>query len=230
MAGTEARAKGRPRGRTKSETRARIVESALRCFGRYGYDGATNKMIADGAGLTTGALYRHFPTKRDLYVTLAHDIRQRNLDRLTAAVNGSASLREAVLRASQVARTLHAENPLMAAFVATVPLEAGRHPELAEVRDQRTFPIVDTFEELATASAPPGEAPADSGSRYTEALSALISGAAYFAAHSRSPEDFTELMRKLETAVEHTGSRLRRSGAAVPGLDTGGTVADAASG
>jgi AcrR family transcriptional regulator len=54
---------------THHESRkAAIVEAALDCFARHGYDGATNKLIAEAAGMRSAALiYHYFPSKEDLF-------------------------------------------------------------------------------------------------------------------------------------------------------------------
>lgn len=63
---------------TNHEARkAAIVEAALDCFTRYGYDGATNKLIAEAAGMkSAGIIYHYFPSKEDLF--------QACLERVTA--------------------------------------------------------------------------------------------------------------------------------------------------
>jgi AcrR family transcriptional regulator len=48
-----------------------ILASAHRCFARQGFHGATMEEIADGAGLSVGALYRYFKNKEALIEALA---------------------------------------------------------------------------------------------------------------------------------------------------------------
>ena len=50
-----------------AERRAALVDAALRVFGEGSYDGATTAEIARAAGVSEPILYRHFPSKRDLY-------------------------------------------------------------------------------------------------------------------------------------------------------------------
>lgn len=52
------------------ERRALIVEAAGRLFGERGYEGTRLDDIASAAGVTKPILYRHFDSKRDLYVAL----------------------------------------------------------------------------------------------------------------------------------------------------------------
>jgi TetR/AcrR family transcriptional regulator len=51
-----------------SERRAAVLECACRVFSRASYHGATTAEIAREAGVTEPVLYRHFPSKRDLYL------------------------------------------------------------------------------------------------------------------------------------------------------------------
>jgi AcrR family transcriptional regulator len=53
-----------------AERRALIVEAAGRLFGERGYDAARLDEIAAAAGVTKPIVYRHFDSKRDLYLAL----------------------------------------------------------------------------------------------------------------------------------------------------------------
>src|ERR671930_505015 len=53
-----------------AERRALIVEAAGRLFGERGYDATRLDEIAAAAGVTKPILYRHFDSKRDLYLSL----------------------------------------------------------------------------------------------------------------------------------------------------------------
>jgi AcrR family transcriptional regulator len=50
-----------------AETRQRIIKTALRVFLRKGYDRASMRQIAAGAGVTKGGIYHHFESKEDLF-------------------------------------------------------------------------------------------------------------------------------------------------------------------
>lgn len=41
----------------------KILDAALACFAEHGYDGTRIKQIAQRAGVSEGALYRHYPSK-----------------------------------------------------------------------------------------------------------------------------------------------------------------------
>jgi AcrR family transcriptional regulator len=64
----------------RAESRARILESALRLFARHGYDRTTIRMITELAGVSPGLLYHYFPGKesllRALFEASMADVRQ----------------------------------------------------------------------------------------------------------------------------------------------------------
>jgi AcrR family transcriptional regulator len=54
---------GRPVGTTAEQTRAVVLAAAAEEFGAHGYTQTSIRRIADRAGLTSAAIYYHFPTK-----------------------------------------------------------------------------------------------------------------------------------------------------------------------
>src|ERR1039458_9227813 len=50
-----------------SDRRLQLIETALDFFSRKGFSGTTTKEIAAAAGVTEAIIFRHFPTKQDLY-------------------------------------------------------------------------------------------------------------------------------------------------------------------
>ena len=51
-----------------AERRQAIVDAALRVFASGSYSGATTAEIARAAGISEPILYRHFASKRELYL------------------------------------------------------------------------------------------------------------------------------------------------------------------
>lgn len=95
-----APASGPPRG----GTRGRLVSAARHLLEEGGYAAASVQAIAERAGVATGALYRHFPSKAELFVEVFRDAAKRDLvamrdaassggfvERLEAAVSTFAS-------------------------------------------------------------------------------------------------------------------------------------------
>jgi AcrR family transcriptional regulator len=52
------------------DRRAAILDAALEVFSRRGYNGASIDEIANAAGISKALIYEHFPSKKDLHVSL----------------------------------------------------------------------------------------------------------------------------------------------------------------
>ena len=78
-----------------NETRERIVAAALTLVAQHGYGGTGIPAIAAEAGLSTGALYRYFPSKAELFDEVFRRASQREIDVCAAAAQnpGSATTR-----------------------------------------------------------------------------------------------------------------------------------------
>jgi AcrR family transcriptional regulator len=76
---------GRRAGVTSEETRADLLTAALQEFEKHGYDGTKVSDIASSAGVTSGAIYNHYPSKAKL---LAAAIRQSGPGVFLAEVRG----------------------------------------------------------------------------------------------------------------------------------------------
>ena len=66
----EDRSQRQPRQARSRRTRRRILEAAVLCFERRGFDRTTTRAIADRAGIAVGTLYAYFPDKRVILLEL----------------------------------------------------------------------------------------------------------------------------------------------------------------
>ena len=55
----------------------KIDEAAVRLFARDGFDAATTKQIALAAGVSEGAIYRHYRSKDELAISLFMGVHRR---------------------------------------------------------------------------------------------------------------------------------------------------------
>ena len=76
-----------------AERRALIIEAAGRLFGERGYEATRLDEIAAAAGVTKPIVYRHFDSKRDLYLALL-DRHRDDLPRFTASMPAEATPEE----------------------------------------------------------------------------------------------------------------------------------------
>ena len=124
---------GRPRDGDSAETRERLLLVARKAFARKGYDSTTNKEIADGAGLTTGAIYHYYASKAELYHAVFEEVQDLVYSSFGQAVEGKVGLIPRFSAVLDSAVELNRHDASIAAFVVGVAAEAQRHPELAEL-------------------------------------------------------------------------------------------------
>ena len=55
------------------ETRARLLDAAMRLFSSYGYNAASVDEICEAAGVSKGAFYHHFASKQAIFLALFED-------------------------------------------------------------------------------------------------------------------------------------------------------------
>jgi AcrR family transcriptional regulator len=77
--------------------RAAILAAALPLFAARGLDGTTTRDLARAAGVTEPVLYRHFPSKDDLFAAVLDAGVARLLEALSRAIDGAADARSRLL-------------------------------------------------------------------------------------------------------------------------------------
>lgn len=108
-----------------------MVAAARAAFADLGYAATTNKVVAEGAGVTTGALYHYFGSKLDLYLAVHDDVERVVADRFGAAVGGAPTFADGLDALLGEARALNLEDPTLARFLGSVRVDARRHADLA---------------------------------------------------------------------------------------------------
>src|SRR6202790_3079697 len=137
------------------DKRARIMRSTRQLIARGGFRAARIAAVASAAGLSTGAIYRYFPSQAQLFIevltaAVAHEIEL--LERITAATDPAAvRLQNAVEAFAR--RALEGRN-LAYAFIAE-PI--GAQVDVARMRSRREFSEV--FQRLMLAGMHSGEFP-----------------------------------------------------------------------
>src|SRR3954449_12235194 len=69
----------------KDAVRRRILDAALACLERNGYQDVTTRELLAEAGLSTGTFYNYFPSKEHLYEALAEEALANDVARILAA-------------------------------------------------------------------------------------------------------------------------------------------------
>ena len=72
-------------------TKARLIKAGIGHFSQRGYDEVDVDSVAGEAGVTVGALYHHFHSKKEFYGVLRDDMTRRVLDRMEAVAESVAA-------------------------------------------------------------------------------------------------------------------------------------------
>jgi len=104
------------------KTRDRLLHEARKLLEQGGYGAATVQAIAARSGVAVGALYRHFPSKADLFVELVGEAADRDIGAMKAAsAEGSAVERLEAIVATFARRALN--RPRLAWALAYEPVD-----------------------------------------------------------------------------------------------------------
>ena len=134
-------------------TRERLLLAAQELVEEGGYAAASVIAIADRAGVATGALYRHWPSKGELFAELFRSVCDREIAAM-AAIDGPTGidLVEEVL-ATFAARALH--NPRLAWTLIAEPVDPLVDAERLAYRREYARRLADALHEAVAA----GEVP-----------------------------------------------------------------------
>lgn len=119
----------------RDAVRRRIVDAASAQVAEAGYASATVQAVAERAGVATGSVYRHFPSKAELFAEVFRRASQRELD-VVAGVTSDESLppseRVAAAAAAFARRALAA--PVMAYALLAEPVDPAVEAERLSFR------------------------------------------------------------------------------------------------
>jgi AcrR family transcriptional regulator len=124
---------GRPRGSSSDATRASILRAARVCFAQRGFRLATNRDIAERAGLTAAAIYQYFESKVVLYTTTALEAIAEVAQHMRVLAQDDKDVPSGLSRLVLGLLSVHERDPSLAPFLSAMPTELHRHPELARV-------------------------------------------------------------------------------------------------
>lgn len=122
------------RERRLERTRSLLLDAAQEVFAEKGFTAATLDDIAHAAGYTKGAIYKHFPTKEELFLAVSDRYWQRYFDTFTELLSaasqvGAHELDQVAQRWRQLAEDRGAES---AALGYEFTLYLLRNPEARE--------------------------------------------------------------------------------------------------
>ena len=130
-----------------SDTKERILLTALELFARDGYEAVSVSDIAGALGMTKAALYRHYRNKRHIFESILQRMEQRDAEQARdhalpegtpeemEAAYEAASLGDAVGFAKAMFR-YWTEDPFASRFRRMLTLEQFRDPEMGKLYQQ----------------------------------------------------------------------------------------------
>jgi AcrR family transcriptional regulator len=193
----------RPSATDVGDARERILAAARACFGRQGYDKTTNKDIAGAAGFTAGAIYRHFPSKQDLFIAVYRGVQSIVFSHFEAAITDEATAPQKIKTILDLSVDLHAADRSLATFTAIAPIEIQRHPEIR--RELGTDPVAfyRFFQRIIRQSADDLAADVDADS-VADLLVAVATGFSQFGAVTRSARPHREAIGAFKRLIDGT--------------------------
>ncbi|MFJ6852400.1 TetR/AcrR family transcriptional regulator [Streptomyces sp. NPDC091271] len=129
---TQGGKRGRPAGVDGEQTRRRIMFVAAEYVAEVGYANATMKDIAGRAGITGAAIYRYFPSKKELVAATLDETMNSILSRLDLATQIPGTLQQRFVALLEESLACMREYPAATRLNEAVQMEAGRHPEFGE--------------------------------------------------------------------------------------------------
>jgi AcrR family transcriptional regulator len=160
----------RPTPRTEAHrlaTRERIVDAALDQLAEGGYSSASVQAVARRAGVATGSVYRHFPSKGELFAEVFRRASQRELDVVAElAADDGRPVHEHIAAAAEAFARRALASPTRAYALLAEPVDPAVESErLAFRRGYR-----DVFAEALDRGVAAGELPPLDSKTYAAAL------------------------------------------------------------
>ncbi|MCU7961305.1 TetR/AcrR family transcriptional regulator [Shewanella oncorhynchi] len=131
--------------KTMTDKRQAILDTALALFVSQGFHGTSTASIAKQAGVATGTLFHHFPSKEALMESLFLNIKQEFADALLLNTHKGSDLKHNALQLWQSAIDWSLDNPVKQLFFQQYSMS----PMIAaKVRDQAMNSILGFISEL----------------------------------------------------------------------------------
>lgn len=190
--------RGRP-ANSDGLTRERILAAARECFAELGYVAASTHMVAARVGLTTGALYHHFGSKRELYLAVFEEVEELIDKRFRAAAAPHTTFVAKVEAVLDEAVRLNKTYPTVAGFALSVSGDLARHPDLQEAFESAWNRRDSFFAEVVDVGIASGEVAAADRGVLLDMLTTMVGGLVVVgtglpAAQTRAVKGFKRLL------------------------------------
>jgi AcrR family transcriptional regulator len=130
-----SRKRGRPADTDSTDTRDRIVVCARERFAAEGFEGTTNREIAETAKVSSAALYHYFPSKVDIYIAVCESITEIFVEVFARVKATETTLEGRLVALFTEVGTLGASAPSTVGFITGISAVVQKHPEVSKGTD-----------------------------------------------------------------------------------------------
>ena len=182
------------------ELRKRILDAASRLFGKEGYENVSIRRIAEEAGCSQMAMYRHFPDKSALIRHLCIELYQQFTIQLHEKLDFLPDPKERLRQALRGLVLLSHKNPHHYRLTFLVPT---LDPQAGEIREAVANPAISYFRQTLKLALPEGTSDELVEERLHQILATLHGMTIMLIAHPRAYGITKEsALRQLELAFE----------------------------
>jgi AcrR family transcriptional regulator len=191
------------RAKSKERNRLKILDSATQLFRERGFEAATLRDIARGAGLSTGALFANFADKNEIFLTVIESENTRVVSAMREAHDDKLDLvgrlHKQLLRGYEVAQ--HNARLILSAFVMKWSQGATPVNEVARLSDMIRFVLLDTLKSAQARKELPQKAELDCASLILEDLCFANMRRAFQASDETGSFDLDTMSKSLTVQV-----------------------------
>jgi AcrR family transcriptional regulator len=141
----------RTQAQRREGTIAALLEATVTCLAERGYAATSTAAVCAEAGVSQGALFRHFPTRQALLVATAEHVATRNVEAFRAAVGSGVDTVDEVaallghLRTVVLSPANQTWRELLVAARADPDLRAALHPARESLQAQMLAAAADLW-------------------------------------------------------------------------------------
>ncbi len=191
------------RAQSKERNRQKILESAMTLFRERGFEAATLRDIARGAGLSTGALFANFADKNEIFLTVVEDENARVIRLMREAYDESLSLVDRLH--NQLMRGYDAAQAnarlILSAFVMRWSASQPSLTEISRLSDLVRVTLLDTLKAAKARKEIPDSARIDCAAEILEDLCFANLRRAFHSSEGSSGFDVAQLADTLSVQI-----------------------------
>jgi AcrR family transcriptional regulator len=145
---------------TAGDARQRILQTTVRCFGAYGYEKSSMKLISAKAGVSQTLLHYHFETKEKLFQAAIDDMAKKMFSAASARLADRMSVGDSLNEAADLVYALFIDNLDAVTFMVEFAAAANHNEFLrtayVDYRDTQRRRLAELLRTIVGDDAPPG--------------------------------------------------------------------------